>query len=183
MIPDVIKKMVVLVSLLVCEDILKGFFLLSSNQFVQPLEDGFVTFSSEISGVVQPKFPPVESDKKSHTVFVSQKLGGFFKYILFSSRTLGKWSNLTIAYFSDGLVKNHQLENHGIPGGDALGNTATSPDSVHLEPDALCACWVTWLMNFDGGVMLFFRHLIWVEIYIIYTYIILYILIYIYTHA
>ena len=84
------KKMVVLVSLLVCEDILKGFFLLSSNQFVQPLEDGFVTFSSEISGVFQPKFPPVESDKKSHTVFVSQKLGGFFKYFLFSSRTLGK---------------------------------------------------------------------------------------------
>ena len=44
------------------------------------------------------------------------------KYLLCSPRNLGKWSNLTCAYFSDGLVKNHQLdvstfwdkENHGL---------------------------------------------------------------------
>ena len=39
-----------------------------------------------------------------------EKLGGGFKYSLFSPRNLGKISNLTCAYFSDGLVKNHQLE-------------------------------------------------------------------------
>ena len=46
-----------------------------------------------------------------------QVLGGFGslagwwqrKYFLCSIRTLGKSSNLTIAYFSNGLVKNHQL--------------------------------------------------------------------------
>ena len=32
-------------------------------------------------------------------------LGGGFKYFLFSPRKLGKWSNLTVAYFSDGLVQ------------------------------------------------------------------------------
>ena len=31
--------------------------------------------------------------------------GGGFIYFLFSSRSLKKWSNLTIAYFSDGLVQ------------------------------------------------------------------------------
>ena len=32
-------------------------------------------------------------------------LGGGFKYFLFSPRSLGKWSNLTCAYFSNGLVQ------------------------------------------------------------------------------
>ena len=32
-----------------------------------------------------------------------------FQTCSFSPRTLGKWSNLTVAYFSDGLVKNHHL--------------------------------------------------------------------------
>ena len=38
-------------------------------------------------------------------------LAGGFKYFLFlfSPQTLGKWSYLTCAYFSDGLVKNQQL--------------------------------------------------------------------------
>ena len=36
-------------------------------------------------------------------------LDGGFKHFLFSPRTLGKWSNLTVAYFWDRLVKNHQL--------------------------------------------------------------------------
>ena len=35
--------------------------------------------------------------------------GGGFKYVLFSPRNLGKSSNLTCAYFSDGLEKKHQL--------------------------------------------------------------------------
>ncbi len=38
-------------------------------------------------------------------------LGGGFKYILFSPRKLGKLSNLTCAYFSDGWF-NHQLDIH-----------------------------------------------------------------------
>ena len=33
------------------------------------------------------------------------ELGGGFKYFLFSPLKLGKWSNLTIAYFSDGWGK------------------------------------------------------------------------------
>ncbi len=32
-------------------------------------------------------------------------LGGGFKHVLFSARSLGKWSNLTVAYFSNGLVQ------------------------------------------------------------------------------
>ena len=32
-------------------------------------------------------------------------LGGGFTYFLFSPQKLGKWSNLTVAYFSDGLVE------------------------------------------------------------------------------
>ena len=32
-------------------------------------------------------------------------LGGGFKYVLFSPRSLGKWSNLTYTYFSNGLVQ------------------------------------------------------------------------------
>ena len=32
-------------------------------------------------------------------------LGGGFKHFLFSPRSLGKWSNLTCAYFSNGLVQ------------------------------------------------------------------------------
>ena len=38
-------------------------------------------------------------------------LGGGFKYFWnVHPETWGKWSNLTCAYFSDGLVKNHQLD-------------------------------------------------------------------------
>ena len=36
-----------------------------------------------------------------------------FKYFLFSPRTLGKWSNLTCAYFSNGWF-NHQLEKYFV---------------------------------------------------------------------
>ena len=41
-------------------------------------------------------------DENSH-------LGGGFKYIFFSSRNLGKMNPFWRAYFSNGLVKNHQL--------------------------------------------------------------------------
>ena len=36
-------------------------------------------------------------------------LGGAFKHVWFSPQTLGKWSNLTCAYFSNGWRNNHQL--------------------------------------------------------------------------
>ena len=42
------------------------------------------------------------------------KLGGGFKYFLFSSRSLGMIPILTVAYFSTGLGKNHQLEKLGF---------------------------------------------------------------------
>ncbi len=42
---------------------------------------------------------------------ILKDLGGGFNYFLFSSLKLGKWSNLTFAYFSDGWF-NHQLEIH-----------------------------------------------------------------------
>jgi len=43
-------------------------------------------------------------------------LAGGFKHVLFSPRTLGKWSNLTFAYFSDGLVQPPTRWSHGTNG-------------------------------------------------------------------
>ena len=40
----------------------------------------------------------------------SKFLGGGFKHVLFSPLFGEIFSNLTCAYFSDGLVKNHQLD-------------------------------------------------------------------------
>ena len=39
-----------------------------------------------------------------------RNLGGGFKYFLFPPQTLGKWSNWTCAYFSNGLKLDHQAE-------------------------------------------------------------------------
>ena len=44
-------------------------------------------------------------DYTTHLYGSYNKLGGGFNDFLFSPRTLGKWSNLTCAYFSDGLVQ------------------------------------------------------------------------------
>lgn len=88
-------------------------FLLYSNQFVEPLEDGLVIFSSQISS-----FPTKRSPS---------------------------WNSFLVSLF-----------NPQKPPGKMRGlkrPTSFSHDSVHLEPDALCACWVTWWLDAVEVVM------------------------------
>ena len=79
------------------------FFLLYSNQFVEPLEDGLVIFSS------------------------------------FSNQT---FPQLKLVFGVTFQPWKPPRQNAGLK-----RLTSFSHDSVHLEPDALCACWDTWWLD------------------------------------
>ncbi len=73
-------------------------------------------------------------------------LGGGFNYFLFSSQKLGKWSNLTCAYFSDGWF-NHQLV---VDLFDRFVFFWSGGDTFKTNPWAFCEMWWKMYATFCG---------------------------------